>query len=394
MNRFGVCSYRFVSSTSFASFRAMGAFAGRTTWVSSRHMATEASADAGESAPRERIEISEDVKNFALPIEKLGSPVERYQRVVMLYRKPNQISKNMLNRYFKLCKTEEDLPYVQKLLNFLDTNRISVHPVAANSLVTSLMSFLPVENVYSLISKHKMSLGACPASAYTILMNSFAESNKSEKIRAVVHETYSRWPQDQSYINHAVELLLGSKRLGTAYSLVMGLPSYEAKPSTEMLSKMLDAAVEAKDRLRAEGIAQLLKAQGVEKKYEIVGEREKAYVKEQQARREKKKEEGKEEKKEEVKEKKEEVKEKKEEKKHEKHERKEKHDEKHEKKEKEEKHEKHEKKEKEEKHEKHEKKEKEEKEEKHEKEGKHEEKHEKEGKHEKAHEKHEKAHKE
>ncbi|KAK8809967.1 hypothetical protein WA538_003519 [Blastocystis sp. DL] len=355
----------------------MGAFAGRTTWVSSRHMATEASADAGESAPRERIEISEDVKNFALPIEKLGSPVERYQRVVMLYRKPNQISKNMLNRYFKLCKTEEDLPYVQKLLNFLDTNHISVHPVAANSLVTSLMSCLPVENVYSLISKHKMSLGACPASAYTILMNSFAESNKSEKIRAVVHETYSRWPQDQSYINHAVELLLGSKRLGTAYSLVMGLPSYEAKPSTEMLSKMLDAAVEAKDRLRAEGIAQLLKAQGVEKKYEIVGEREKAYVKEQQARREKKKEEGKEEKKEEVKEKKEEKhEEKKEEKKHEKHERKEKHDEKHEK------------------HEKHEKKEKEEKHEKHEKEGKHEEKHEKEGKHEKAHEKHEKAHKE
>lgn len=47
-----------------------------------------------------------------------------------------------------------------------------------------------------------------------------------------------------------MELLLGSKRLGTAYSLVMGLPSYEAKPSTEMLSKMLDAAVEAKDRLR------------------------------------------------------------------------------------------------------------------------------------------------
>ena len=45
---------------------------------------------------------SEDVRNFALPIEKLGSPVERYQRVVMLYRRPNQISKNMLNRYFKL----------------------------------------------------------------------------------------------------------------------------------------------------------------------------------------------------------------------------------------------------------------------------------------------------
>ena len=47
-----------------------------------------------------------------------------------------------------------------------------------------------------------------------------------------------------------MELLLGAKRLGTAYSLVMGLKPYEAKPSDEVLSKMLDSAVEAKDRLR------------------------------------------------------------------------------------------------------------------------------------------------
>lgn len=65
-----------------------------------------------------------------------------------------------------------------------------------------------------------------------------------------MRETYRRWPQDQSYIDHSVELLLGSKRLGTAYSLVTGLQSFEAKPSADVLSKMLDAAVEAKDRLR------------------------------------------------------------------------------------------------------------------------------------------------
>ena len=45
---------------------------------------------------------SEAVKDFSIPIEQLETPQERYQRVVILYRKPNQISKNMLNRYFKL----------------------------------------------------------------------------------------------------------------------------------------------------------------------------------------------------------------------------------------------------------------------------------------------------
>ena len=69
-------------------------------------------------------------------------------------------------------------------------------------------------------------------------------------ILGIVRETYRRWPQDQSYIDHAVDLLLGSKRLGTAYSLVTGLQPFEAKPSNEVLSKMLDAAVEAKDRIR------------------------------------------------------------------------------------------------------------------------------------------------
>ena len=39
-------------------------------------------------------------------------------------------------------------------------------------------------------------------------------------------------------------------------------------------------------------MVRLLKEQGVEKSYEIVGEREKAYVKEQQARREKREKEG------------------------------------------------------------------------------------------------------
>ena len=42
------------------------------------------------------------MKDFSIPIEQLETPRERYQRVVILYRKPNKISKNMLNRYFKL----------------------------------------------------------------------------------------------------------------------------------------------------------------------------------------------------------------------------------------------------------------------------------------------------
>lgn len=62
---------------------------------------------------------------------------------------------------------------------------------------------------------------------------------------------------------------------------------------------MLDTAVQAKDPKRvemtrldhnqAEGLALLLKKQGIEKTYEITGELEKPYYLEQKARREKKK---------------------------------------------------------------------------------------------------------
>lgn len=67
----------------------------------------------------------------------------------MLYRKPNPDQQEYAEPLFQTvllaagvsdrrCKTEEDLPYVQKLLNFLDTNHISVHPVAASSFSCSL----------------------------------------------------------------------------------------------------------------------------------------------------------------------------------------------------------------------------------------------------------------
>ena len=79
--------------------------------------------------------------------------------------------------------------------------------------------------------------------------------------------------------------------------MVQGLSLRESQPSTAMLEKMLDAAVEAKDPIRvevigsgydqAEGLALLLKNQGIEKSYEIVGERERPYYQEQKARREK-----------------------------------------------------------------------------------------------------------
>lgn len=45
---------------------------------------------------------SAEVKDLSIPIEQLGTPLERYQRITMLHRKPYQMSKNMLNRYFKL----------------------------------------------------------------------------------------------------------------------------------------------------------------------------------------------------------------------------------------------------------------------------------------------------
>jgi len=46
--------------------------------------------------------------------------------------------------------------------------------------------------------------------------------------------------------------LLGCKKLGTAYSIVQELAPFESLPSTTILEKMLDTAVQAKDPKRVE----------------------------------------------------------------------------------------------------------------------------------------------
>ena len=69
-------------------------------------------------------------------------------------------------------------------------------------------------------------------------------------VLAIVKTTYKKWPKDQAFFNHAVELLLGSQKLGTAYSLITTLPSTQAQVSTDVLEKVLSSAIEAKDRKR------------------------------------------------------------------------------------------------------------------------------------------------
>ena len=69
-------------------------------------------------------------------------------------------------------------------------------------------------------------------------------------VLAIVKTTYQKWPKDQAFLNHAVELLLGSKKLGTAYSLITTLPSTQTQVSTDVLEKVLSSAIEAKDRKR------------------------------------------------------------------------------------------------------------------------------------------------
>lgn len=67
---------------------------------------------------------------------------------------------------------------------------------------------------------------------------------------AIVKTTYSKWPTDQAFFNHAVELLLGANKLGTAYGLISTLPADQTQVSTEVLEKVLATAIEAKDRKR------------------------------------------------------------------------------------------------------------------------------------------------
>lgn len=65
-----------------------------------------------------------------------------------------------------------------------------------------------------------------------------------------MRHTYRMWPKEQSYLDKAVELLLGSKKLGTAYSMISTLPAFQTQVSAQVLEKMLDEAVVAKDRKR------------------------------------------------------------------------------------------------------------------------------------------------
>ncbi|KAK8793692.1 hypothetical protein WA171_002825 [Blastocystis sp. BT1] len=288
MSRIISCGYRSASKLSALSFRSVIVPINGSDAMFCRLMSTNVSNSEMEEKKEQPTGMSEAVKDFSIPIEQLETPRERYQRVVILYRKPNQISKNMLNRYFKLCKSEEDLPFLQKLFNFLDTKHTGIHPVAANSLITNLLSISPATDVYNFVFKHPLSLQSCPSSAYEKIMDGLVEEGRPEKIRTVIKATYPKWPKEQSYIDHAIDLLLGCKKLGTAYSIVQELAPFESLPSTTILEKMLDTAVQAKDPKRAEGLALLLKKQGIEKTYEITGELEKPYYLEQKARREKK----------------------------------------------------------------------------------------------------------
>ena len=112
MNRIICCGFHSASKFSALSFRSIIVPINRADAMLYRLMSTNPSNSETEEKKvhptpmwwlwEELIPRSEAVKDFSIPIEKLETPQERYQRIVLLYRKPNQISKNMLNRYFKL----------------------------------------------------------------------------------------------------------------------------------------------------------------------------------------------------------------------------------------------------------------------------------------------------
>ena len=72
--------------------------------------------------------------------------------------------------------------------------------------------------------------------------------------------SYPKWSSDGAYLDSALKcdclflvmsrMLVQSKRLGTAYSLVTSFPPKFASASAEVLEEMLQAAVTAKDRKR------------------------------------------------------------------------------------------------------------------------------------------------
>ena len=112
MSRIISCGYRSASRLSLLSFRSVVVPINGRDAMFYRLMSTNASNSETEEKNEQPHGMlgfcgncdsrSEAVKDLSIPIEQLETSRERYQRVVILYTKPNQISRNMLNRYFKL----------------------------------------------------------------------------------------------------------------------------------------------------------------------------------------------------------------------------------------------------------------------------------------------------
>ena len=81
----------------------------------------------------EIIPRSAEVKDLSIPIEKLETSLERYQRILLLHKKPYQMSKNMLNRYFKLYP-------IENRGHFIDAHRKKTFPIFPSCLIFLILA--------------------------------------------------------------------------------------------------------------------------------------------------------------------------------------------------------------------------------------------------------------
>ena len=111
MNRIAISSICSVSGMSTPALRVMSCVEGRVPSVFKRLFATTENQVDSQPTKEGNPELEEIMKtagDFSIPIEQLVTPVERYRRITILSRKPYQLGKNMINRYFKTYCIERD----------------------------------------------------------------------------------------------------------------------------------------------------------------------------------------------------------------------------------------------------------------------------------------------